>query len=809
MREQGNHAVPASAGDTAIDPVCGMTVAVGVGKPSFAHGGTTYHFCSEGCRRKFAADPVRYLKADHPDAAGQRRDPTGAASTAADRPAGGQATPAPHSDPGPPPTATLYTCPMHPQIVRDAPGSCPICGMALEPMVATGEEGPNPELVGMTRRLWIATPLALVLLVLDMGAHLLGLDLLPFLSAHGEQWLQLALATPAVLWCGAPFFARGFASLRTGNLNMFTLIAVGTGAAYLYSLVGVAFPDIFPAEMRGHEGTVPLYFEAAAVITALVLLGQVLELGARERTGGAIRALLDLAPKTALKVAGDGSTTQVPLAAVAVGDVLRVRPGDKVPIDGSVTSGQSAVDESLVSGEAIPVEKAKGDRVTGGTINGTGSFDMTVDRTGAETTLARIVALVAEAQRSRAPIQGVADRVSSYFVPTVILIAVAAFLVWLAVGPSPSLAYAMVAAVSVLIIACPCALGLATPISIMVATGRGARAGVLVRNAEALERLASVDTLVVDKTGTLTEGKPRLTGVEAIAGMQADQVLAFAAAVEAGSAHPLAAAILAAARDKKLALGQATGFKAVTGKGVEGLVAGRRVLFGNRRLMDDERVPVESLAAAAERRRRDGETVMFLAVDGKAAGLVAVADPIRPTAEAAIKALRDLGLAVVMATGDSRVTAEAVARRLGIDTVHAEVMPEDKSRIVGDLKRAGKRVAMAGDGINDAPALAAADVGIAMGAGADVAIESAGMTLMSGDLGGVVRARHLAAATMWNIRQNLFFAFAYNLLGVPLAAGVLYPSLGLLLSPIVAAAAMSFSSVSVIGNALRLRKVEL
>ena len=709
----------------------------------------------------------------------------------------------------PVPKGTLYTCPMHPQIIRDGPGSCPICGMALEPMVATGEEGPNPELVDMTRRFRVAVPLALIFVVLDMAEHVFGINVLPFLSAHAVQYLEFALAIPAVLWCGAPFFARGFASLRSGNLNMFTLIALGTGAAFLYSVVAVFAPGVFPAAMVSHAGTVPLYFEAAAVITALVLLGQVLELRARERTSGAIRALLGLAPKTALKVLPDGTTAEIPLADVAVGDVLRVRPGDKIPIDGVVLEGRSSVDESLLTGEPLPVEKGRDDRVTGGTLNRSGSFDMRVDRTGAETTLARIVAMVAEAQRSRAPIQGLADKVSSYFVPAVIAVAVLAFIVWLAVGPSPSLAYALVAAVSVLIIACPCALGLATPLSIMVATGRGAQAGVLIRNAEALERMASVDTVVLDKTGTITEGKPKLVGIEAAAGFTEDEVLRYAAAIEAGSEHPLAEAIVAAARERNLAGEKAGDFDALAGKGVTGKVAGRAVLFGNRRLMDDEHVTVEAMAPAAAKRRENGETVMFLALDGKLAGIVAVADPVRATTPQAIAALRALGLKVVMATGDSRATAEAVARRLGIDEVHAEVLPEDKSRIVAELKRAGHRVAMAGDGVNDAPALAAADVGIAMGAGADVAVESAGITLMTGDLGGVVRARKLAEATMKNIRQNLFFAFAYNALGVPLAAGVLYPALGLLLSPIVAAAAMSFSSVSVIGNALRLRNVQL
>jgi len=777
-----------------VDPVCGMKVDPAAGKPTHVHEGTTFHFCSEGCRSKFAADPHRYLKADD---------------------AGGPAVHQHHEAASPPkpaepaPAGTRYTCPMHPEIVRDKPGDCPICGMALEPMVATGDEGPNPELIDMKRRLFVAIPLAAILLLVDMADHFLGLDLLPFLAPHAKQYFQLVLATPAVLWCGWPFFKRGAASLRTGNLNMFTLIAVGTGAAFLYSVAAVFAPELFPAAMRDSHGLVPLYFESAAVITALVLFGQVLELNARDKTGSAIRALLDLAPKTALKVAADGTTETVGLDTIAAGDVLRVRPGDKVPIDGVVISGSSAVDESLLTGEAIPVEKSEGERVIGGTQNTTGSFDMKVDRTGAETTLSRIVAMVAEAQRSRAPIQGLADRVSSYFVPAVILVSVVAFVFWLLFGPSPALAYALVAAVSVLIIACPCALGLATPISIMVATGRGAQAGVLIRNAEALERMASVDTIVADKTGTLTEGKPALTGIETVKGFPENVLLSIAASIEAGSEHPLAEAIMAAALEKGIKPDRATGFSAVHGQGVRGRVGGRKILLGNARLMEAEKVPTKPLAESVARRRADGETVMFVAADGRLAGILGVTDPIRKTTPEAIQTLHRLGLKVVMATGDSRATAEAVARQLGIDAVHAEVLPEDKARVIADLQKAGSRVVMAGDGVNDAPALAAADVGIAMGAGADVAVESAGMTLMTGDLGGIVRARRLAVATMRNIRQNLFFAFVYNALGVPLAAGVLFPVFGILLSPIIAAAAMSLSSVSVIGNALRLRNVEL
>ena len=796
MTETHHH--PQQASDTrvaaAIDPVCGMTVRLGAGKPTFDYRGTTYHFCSAGCRVKFSADPEKYLTAKPQGGLGHHGH--GRTLPSAKIPAATA-------------TGTTYTCPMHPEIVRDKPGACPICGMALEPLVLTRDTGPNPELADMTRRLWVAAPLAVIFLVLDMTEHLFGIDLLPFMAPRAHQYLQFALAIPAVLWCGWPFFERGWRSLTSGHLNMFTLIALGTGAAFLYSVVAVFFPGLFPAQMAGDMGTIPVYFEAAAVITALVLLGQVLELRARERTGGAIRALLDLSPKRAIRIRPDGATEDVPLEAVAVGDVLRVRPGDHVPIDGEVVDGHSAVDESLISGEALPVEKDRGDAVTGGTANGSGSFDMRVARTGAETTLARIVALVADAQRSRAPIQSLADRVAGWFVPAVIAVAVVAFVAWFAFGPAPAFAHGLIAAVSVLIIACPCALGLATPISIMVATGRGAQMGVLVRNAAALERLAAVDTIVLDKTGTLTEGRPVLAGVEAGAGFDAYEVLRLAASIEAGSEHPLADAIVAAAREGNLALGKAADFAAVAGKGVRGTIGGRRLSLGNESLMEDDRVALGSLTGTAEERRANGETVMFLAVDGKAAGLVAVADPVRITTPAALAALRGLGLTVIMATGDSRITAAAVGKRLGIQQLEAEILPEGKAKLISRLRAEGRVVAMAGDGINDAPALAAADVGIAMGGGADVAIESAGITLMSGDLNALVRARALATATLANIRQNLFFAFVYNALGVPIAAGVLYPFLGLLLSPILAAAAMSFSSVSVIGNALRLRKIGL
>lgn len=778
MEDHSGHGeTTAPAKDHVIDPVCGMMVDIHAGKPTYEHEGHTYYFCSEGCRIKFAKEPERFL------------DKKG--------------------EPEPLPQGTLYTCPMHPQIVQEGPGHCPICGMALEPMGVPGEDELNPELIDFTRRLKLAVPLSAALILLDMGAHVFHLNPLPFLSPEGQQWLKLALAIPAVLWCGWPFFVRGFDSLRSGYLNMFTLIALGTGAAFLYSVVATVAPGLFPEAMRDEHGLVPVYYEAAAVIVALVLLGQVLELRARERTGGAIRALLDLAPKTALRVLKDGRTETVPLASVQVGDILRVRPGDKVPIDGTVIEGRSAIDESLLTGEPIPVEKTVKDRVTGGTLNGTGSFDMRVDRTGAATTLAQVIEMVAAAQRSRAPIQALADTVSGYFVPAVVLVAILAFIAWFFLGPSPQLAYALVAAVTVLIIACPCALGLATPISIMVATGRGAQAGVLIRNAAALERLASVDTIIADKTGTLTEGKPALTGVEAANGFAEDEVLRIASSLEAGSEHPLAAAILRGAEARGLKSSKVTGFEAVTGQGVKGRVGETDAALGNARLMQASGIDVAPLAKTAEARRKHGETVMFLAAGGKLAGIIAVADPIKATAAEAIRKLHALGLKIVMATGDNETTARAVAAELGIDELHAGLRPEDKLALIESLQKKGATVAMAGDGINDAPALAKADVGIAMGTGADVAMESAGLTLLKGDLRGVVRAVNLARATMRNIKQNLFFAFVYNALGVPVAAGVLYPAFGILLSPIIAAAAMSFSSVSVVGNALRLRNVDL
>jgi Cu+-exporting ATPase len=695
---------------------------------------------------------------------------------------------------------------MHPQIRRDAPGFCPICGMALEPLQPSLEEGPNPELAMMALRLWVCAALSVPLLALTMGAELTGWEPLPM---RVSMWVQLALGTPVVLWGAAPFFARGWASLANRSLNMFTLIAMGVGAAYLYSVAATLAPGLFPATARTMGGAVPVYFEAAAVITTLVLLGQVLELRARSATGRAIRALLGLAPKTARRLAADGSEEDVPLEQVAVGDVLRVRPGEKVPVDGVVTEGHSSVDESMISGEPVPVEKAVGDKVTGATVNGAGSLLMRAERVGRDTMLARIVHMVAEAQRSRAPIQAMADRVAAWFVPAVIAIAAATFAVWLFAGPEPRLSHALINAVAVLIIACPCALGLATPMSIMVGTGRGATAGVLVKNAEALELTEKIDTLVVDKTGTLTLGRPRLVEVVARTGFTEQEVLRLAAALERGSEHPLAAAIVSGAEDRGLGIPGNADFASHTGRGVTGTVEGRAVGLGNAALMEQHRIDPAALLARADELRGDGQGVMFVAVDGSLAGLIAVADPIKESAAGAIAELRRQGIHVVMMTGDNRRTADAVARKVGIEQVMADVLPERKQAVVEELKREGRRVAMAGDGINDAPALAAADVGIAMGTGTDVAMESAAVTLVKGDLAGIVRARGLSRATMRNIRENLFFSFVFNAAGIPLAAGVLYPSFGLLLSPIVAGAAMAFSSVAVIGNSLRLRTVRL
>jgi P-type Cu+ transporter len=711
--------------------------------------------------------------------------------------------------PAPARARAQWTCPMHPQIVRDAPGDCPICGMALEPRTVGEAEGLDLELADMTRRFWIGLSLTLPLLAFVMGDMLPGQPLRHLVPERLSAWLQLVLATPVVLWAGWPFFARGWASVVNRSLNMFTLIALGTGMAYVYSVVGTAVPGLFPESVRAHGGEVGLYFEAAAVITVLVLLGQVLELRARSQTSSAIKALLDLTPPTARRVRPDGSEEDVPLEAVQVGELVRVRPGERVPVDGVVVEGESVVDESMVTGESIPVEKVPGSRITGGTVNGTGAAVMRAERVGSETVLARIVQMVGDAQRTRAPIQRLADQVSAWFVPTVVGIAVLTLAGWSLWGPEPRLAYGLVNAVAVLIIACPCALGLATPMSIMVGTGRGALAGVLIKNAEALERLEKIDTLIVDKTGTLTEGKPRLTAVKAAAGHDEASVLRLAASLERGSEHPLAAAILAGAAERGVAVAAVGEFRSVTGQGVIGQVEGRAVALGNLRLMQASGVTVEALLGDADALRGEGQTVMFVAVDGRAAGLVAVADPIKPSTPDALAALRQAGLSIVMVTGDSRRTAEGVARKLGIDAIEAEVLPGRKSEVVRDLQAKGRKVAMAGDGVNDAPALAQADVGIAMGTGTDVAIESAGITLLKGDLRGAVRARRLSRATMRNIRQNLLFAFVYNALGVPVAAGVLYPVFGILLSPIIASAAMTFSSVSVIGNALRLRRVRL
>jgi P-type Cu+ transporter len=763
----------AAAGASALDPVCGMTVDPHKTPHRHAYHDHTYYFCGNGCRTKFAADPEKYLD---------------------------KKAPAPEAPPG-----TIYTCPMHPQIRQVGPGSCPICGMALEPLEPTADTGPNPELADMGRRLWVGIALAIPVVVLEMGSHLLNMHIVaPAMS----NWIQLVLATPVVLWSGWPFFVRGWQSLVTRNLNMFTLVAMGTGVAWLYSVVATVAPGIFPEAFR-MGGAVAVYFEAAAVITVLVLVGQVLELRAREQTSGAIRALLDLAPKTARRVRADGSDEEVALDAVAVGDRLRVRPGEKVPVDGMLLEGRSSLDESMVTGESMPVTKDAGAKVIGGTLNQTGSFVMRADKVGRDTMLAQIVQMVATAQRSRAPIQRLADQVASWFVPTVILVAALAFIAWAMYGPEPRLTFGLVAAVTVLIIACPCALGLATPMSIMVGVGRGAQAGVLIKNAEALERMEKVDTLVVDKTGTLTEGKPKVIAVVTAPGFAEKDVLRLAAGVERASEHPLARAIFDAARERGITVPEANGFEAPTGRGVTAMVEGRQIVIGNLKMLADRGISTTALDSEAERLRGDGATAVFVAVDGKAAGVIAIADPVKPTTAAALRTLADEGVRVVMLTGDNKTTAQAVARRLGITEVEAEVLPDRKSAVIEKLRAEGRVVAMAGDGVNDAPALAAADVGIAMGTGTDVAIESAGVTLLGGDLTGIVRARRLSAATMSNIRQNLFFAFIYNAAGIPIAAGVLYPAFGILLSPIIAAAAMSLSSVSVVANALRLRSVRL
>ena len=751
-----------------------MSVDPHTAKHHAEHRGHSYYFCSASCRTKFLDDPQKYL--------GKR-------------------------EPEPVAEGTIYTCPMHPEIRQVGPGSCPICGMALEPDIASVDSGPNPELVDMTRRFWIGLVLTIPVFTLEMGAHVIGAH--SWVDPKLSNYIQFVFATPVVLWAGWPFFVRAWQSLVTRNLNMFTLIAMGTGVAYLYSLTATFLPEIFPHTFRGHSGVPASYFEAASVITVLVLMGQVLELRAREATSGAIRALLDLAPKTARRVKDDGSDEEISLDTVQVGDRLRVRPGDKVPVDGVVLEGRSALDESMVTGESMPVTKEKDSRVIGGTINKSGSFVMRADKIGRDTLLSRIVQMVASAQRSRAPIQRLADQVSAWFVPTVIAIALIAFMAWTTFGPEPRFAFGLVAAVSVLIIACPCALGLATPMSIMVGVGRGAQAGVLIKNAEALERMEKIDTLVIDKTGTLTEGKPKVVAVKPAPGFDETKVLQLAASVERGSEHPLAEAIVAAAAERNLALSPVRDFDSPVGKGVIGMIEDKRLALGNARFLGELNIDTSALSAEAERLRGDGATAIFLAVNGKPAGVIAIADPVKATTPDALRALAAEGIRVVMLTGDNRTTAQAVARLLGIAEVEAEVLPDQKSAIVEKLHREGRAVAMAGDGVNDAPALAAAEVGIAMGTGADVAIESAGITLLKGDLTGIVKARALSAAVMRNIRQNLFFAFIYNALGVPVAAGALYPIFGVLLSPIIAAAAMALSSVSVVGNALRLRRVRL
>jgi Cu+-exporting ATPase len=803
-QDPNKDAVAAMSSNKVVDPVCGMSVDPGAAAGRSVHDGTTYYFCSVSCKQKFDRDPARYLnaKAPEPMVHSISLGPPGAPAMIAKA---AHAPPAPPLEPG----AATYTCPMHPEIIRSGPGSCPICGMALEPVLATEDEGPNPELVEMRRRFWVCLGLSLPLLVLAMGEMIPGRPLDGLIPRHGLPWVELALASPVVLWGGWPFFVRGWASLVHRSLNMFTLIAIGTGTAYVYSIVAVLFPASFPASFRGHDGAVPVYFEAAAVITTLVLLGQVLELRARHETSSAIKALLGLAPKTARRLKDDGGEEDVPLNTVHAGDRLRVRPGEKVPVDGFVIEGSSFVDESMVTGEPIPVEKAPEARVIGGTVNGTGSLVMRAERVGAETMLAQIVRMVGEAQRTRAPIQRLADTVSSYFVPAVVAAAVVTFIAWALVGPEPRMAYALVNAVAVLIIACPCALGLATPMSIMVGTGRGASAGVLIKNAEALEVLEKVDTLVVDKTGTITEGKPRLISVVPAAGQDPDRLLRLAASLERGSEHPLAAAIAAGAQERGLELTTAGEFQSATGRGVQGRVEDRAVAVGNQDFLGGLGLDLTPLASAAEPLRTSGQTAVFVAIDGVPAGVLGIADPLKESAAEALAMLHREGLKVVMLTGDSRTTALAVARSLGLDDVRAEVLPAEKGAEVKRLQSEGRVVAMAGDGINDAPALAQAQVGIAMGTGTDVAMESAGVTLVKGDLRGIVRARKLSRATMRNIRENLVFAFLYNVLGIPLAAGVLYPFFGLLLSPMIASAAMTFSSVSVIVNALRLRKVAL
>jgi P-type Cu+ transporter len=777
----------------AKDPVCGMSVDPATAKHRAEHGGETFFFCSGGCRGKFVADPARFLA-----------EPTRAPDAAAYEHVHHPAAPLPTK---PAVEGAIYTCPMHPQIRQDHPGACPICGMALEPEIGTEATGPSAELVDMTRRFWIALALSIPVFALEMGGHFV--DLHRFVPEGLSNWIQLALATPVALWAGWPFFERGWASLKSRNLNMFTLIAMGVGVAWAFSVVATVAPQLFPAAFRTGRGAVPVYFEAAAIITTLVLLGQVLELRAREQTGGAIRALIDLAPKTARVVHAEGADEEVALEEVKIGDALRVRPGEKVPVDGQILEGRSAVDESMLTGESMAVGKSTGDKVIGGTLNQSGAFVMRAEKIGRDTVLAQIVQMVAQAQRSRAPIQLLADQVSGWFVPLVIAVAALAFAAWAIWGPEPRLTYGLLAAISVMIIACPCALGLATPMSIMVGVGRGAQAGVLIKDAEALERLEKIDTLVVDKTGTLTVGKPTVVALKPTPGVSEETLLKLTASLERGSEHPLAAAILRAAADRNLVLAKVDGFESASGKGVSGSIDGRKVTLGNPAMMQAVGIDVSALEETANTFREQGATAVFVAIDGNASGVLAVADPIKPTALDAIRALKEAGVRVVMLTGDNRATAEVVGRKLGIAQIEAEVLPQDKGKIVERLRKEGRVVAMAGDGVNDAPALAAADVGIAMGTGTDVAIESAGVTLIGGDLRGVVAARKLSQATMRNIRQNLLFAFIYNAAGVPIAAGVLYPAFGLTLSPVLAAAAMALSSVSVVANALRLRSFQL
>ncbi|MEQ1607660.1 MAG: heavy metal translocating P-type ATPase [Hyphomonadaceae bacterium] len=784
----------APQGDDKRDPVCGMAVTNDT-PHKVIHGGREALFCSANCKARFEANPSNYP------------DPSASSSIAQDRFHHDHAPTETKTAAAVSPSGAQWTCPMHPQIVREGPGSCPICGMALEPMMPISGDAPNAELADMTRRFWVGLALAAPVFALEMGGHLI--DVHRWLDQQASNWIQLVLATPVVLWAGWPFFQRAWASLRNRSLNMFTLIAMGTGVSWLYSIAGTLAPQAFPDAFRTSHGAVPVYFEAAAVITVLVLLGQVLELRARETTGGAIKALLDLAPKLARRVRPDGTDEEIALDTVAVGDVLRIRPGEKVPVDGVVTEGRGSVDESMVTGESMPVTKEQGAKLIGGAINQSGGLVMRAERVGRDTMLSRIVHMVADAQRSRAPIQRLADQVSVYFVPTVILVALIAFAAWSLFGPPPAMGYGLIAGVAVLIIACPCALGLATPMSIMVGVGRGAQTGVLIRNAEALERMEKVDTLVIDKTGTLTEGKPKVVAIRTATGWTEDDLLHLAASVERASEHPLAQAIVQAASERKIALSEPSGVDSPVGKGVLGRVGARFVGVGNARFLNEQGIDAQPLQSSAEELRVDGVTAIFVSVDGKAAGVIGIADPVKASTPEALAALKEAGIRIIMLTGDNRATAEAVARRLGIGDIEADVLPDQKSAVVARLRAEGRVVAMAGDGVNDAPALAAADVGIAMGSGTDVAIESSGVTLLKGDLTGIVRARRLSQATMRNIRQNLFFAFIYNAAGVPIAAGVFYPIFGWLLSPIFAAAAMAASSVSVIVNSLRLRRAKL